>query len=175
MYELINAKKRLAFSKIFLDGRYPEDNDVILRIIDFFNLIKSVRVRIYDIGNNLLSNMCIQNNKTVKDLKEKLSMLMKGNPYRMLYKIDRGNGEFEARRDNHYPDDELLTNTTGLKIIDLIVIPLATVKHQGGGSKRNNRKSKRSRRKSRRYKRRSKRCSKKRCSKRRSKRRSKKR
>ena len=158
MCELINAKKRLAFSKIFLDDRYLEDNDVILRIINFFNLIKSSsRVRIYDIGNNLLSNMCIQKNKTVKDLKNVLSKFMEGNPNRMLYKIDRGNGEFETRRDNHYPDDELLTNTTGLEIIDLIVIPLATVKRHEGGGKRLKTKSKRSRRKYRRSKRSSKR------------------
>ncbi len=105
MCELINAKKRLAFSKIFLDDRYPEDNDVILRIIDFFN---NIRVRIYNIRNELINDIYLSKCLTVKDLKDVLSKIMERIPYRVLYKIDRGNGEFETRRDNHYPDDDLL-------------------------------------------------------------------
>ena len=155
MCELINAKKRLAFSKIFLDDRYPKDNDVILRIINFFN---NIRVRIYNIRNELIDDIYLNKCLTVKYLKDVLSKFMEGYPYRMLYKIDRGNGEFETRRDNHYPDDDLLTNTTGLEIIDLIVIPLAAiVKHHEGGGKRKRRKSKRRSSKRKKSKRRSKR------------------
>ena len=128
MCELINAKKRLEFSKILLDDRYPEDNDVILRIINFFN---NIRVRIYNIRNELINDIYLSKCLTVKDLKDVLSKFMEGKPYRMLYKINRGNEKFETRRDNHYPDDDLLTNID-LKIIDLIVIPLVTVKHRGG-------------------------------------------
>ena len=79
----------------------------------------------------------------------------------MLYKIDRGNGEFETRFNNHYPDDDLLTNI-GIEIIDLIVIPLTKVGTSKGGGKRSKTKSKRSRRKYRRSKRRSKKRSKRR-------------
>lgn len=49
MLQLIKAEKRLAFSKIFLDDEDHLPNDLILRIIDYFNLI---RVRIYNIEMN---------------------------------------------------------------------------------------------------------------------------
>jgi len=155
MLQLIKAEKRLAFSKIFLDDEDPINNDLILRIIDYFNLIRLIRVRIYNIRNELINDMYLPENDTIRDLKHKVSEFMNHHEYRMLYKIDRDGkyGKYETRDNTYYPDEYLLSNTH--KNLELFVIS-----HQGhvaGGGKRRRRKSTRKKRRSTRKKRKSKR------------------
>jgi len=157
MLQLAKAEKRLAFSKIFLDEEDHLPNDLILRIIDYFNLI---RVRIYNFKNELLNDMYLPENKTIRDLKHIVSEFMNRQEYRMLYKIDR-DGKYETSDNTYYPDEYLLSNTE-TDNLELIVIPLAKISRESeGGGKRRNRKSKRkSKRRSIRKKRKSKRKSK---------------
>jgi hypothetical protein len=149
MLQLIKAEKRLAFSKIFLDDEDHLPNDLILRIIDYFNLI---RVRIYNIRNELINDMYLPGNKTIKDLKHKVSEFMNHPEYRMLYKIDR-DGKYETRDNTYYPDEYLLSNTH--ENLELFVI--SHLGHVAGGGKRRRRKSTRKKRRSTRKKRKSKR------------------
>ena len=160
MLQLAKAEKRLAFSKIFLDEEDHLPNDLILRIIDYFNLIRWMSVRIYNSKNELLNDMYLPENKTIRDLKHIVSEFMNHQEYRMLYKIDR-DGEYETRADTHYPDEYLLSNAA-TENLELFVIPLAKISRESeGGGKRRNRKSKRkSKRRSIRKKRKSKRKSK---------------
>jgi len=149
MLQLIKAEKRLAFSKIFLDDEDHLPNDLILRIIDYFNLI---RVRIYNIRNELINDMYLPENRTIGDLKHKVSEFMNHDEYRLMYKIDR-DGKYETRDNTYYPDEHLLSNTH--ENLELFVIS-----HQGhvaGGGKRRKRKSTRKKRRSTRKKRKSKR------------------
>ena len=157
MLQLAKAEKRLAFSKIFLDEEDHLPNDLILRIIDYFNLIRWMRVRIYNLKNELLNDMYLPENKRIRDLKHIVSEFMNHQEYRMLYKIDR-DGKYETRADTHYPDEYLLSNAA-TDNLELIVIPLAKISRESeGGGKRRKRKSKRrSIRKKRKSKRKSKR------------------
>jgi len=139
MLQLAKAEKRLAFSKIFLDEEDHLPNDLILRIIDYFNLI---RVRIYNFKNELLNDMYLPENKTIRDLKHIVSEFMNRQEYRMLYKIDR-DGKYETSDNTYYPDEYLLSNTE-TDNLELIVIPLAKISRESeGGGKRRKRKSKR--------------------------------
>ena len=157
MLQLAKAEKRLAFSKIFLDEEDHLPNDLILRIIDYFNLIRWMRVRIYNLKNELLNDMYLPENKTIRDLKHIVSEFMNRQEYRMLYKIDR-DGKYETSDNTYYPDEYLLSNTE-TDNLELIVIPLAKISRESeGGGKRRKRKSKRrSIRKKRKSKRKSKR------------------
>ena len=155
MLQLIKAEKRLAFSKIFLDDEDPINNDLILRIIDYFNLIRLIRVRIYNIRNELINDIYLPENDTIRDLKHKVSEFMNHHEYRMLYKIDR-DGKYETRDNTYYPDEYLLSNTH--ENLELFVIPFAKISSESeGGGKRRKRKSTRKKRRSTRKKRKSKR------------------
>lgn len=100
--------------------------------------------------------MYLPGNKTIRDLKHKVSEFMNHPEYRMLYKIDR-DGKYETRDNTYYPDEYLLSNTH--ENLELFVI--SHLGHVAGGGKRRRRKSTRKKRRSTRKKRKSKRKTKK--------------